>query len=535
MDSAISMDYCKDVLPIPQFEGTCWFNSLLMAIFYSELMRNFFISELPNIKERLVKHPKVMEILEDLLFNNYRINEKNNQHFYNAFRPENILKELNKADKKIFFADDTIIESGFQGKLYVDQMFKFLNVKEKVLYLDITSEHRYRLTHKNADVIGYEIDKEGFITVHYEQFSKIPRSNPYWKFRALNKTSVYEFKTTKRYNMPEDIDVINLNMINTSAAPPEVLQFKNSRFVLDSMMIGNFNFESCKMGHEIAGITCKSKKYLYNGWTGKTNDPALKIKVDELYDAIQEKEKELQTFKKQFSWKGLVSKKERQNKDNALNNIHDELSDLEDEFMVQMKLYQREKPCNLVRYDWGTDDKNFCIDTEKCEYPKRSSESDLCFNVKMGPRSYMYVRDKFKDMDRASAIQSYKKLPEKPSTPKKPEKKECPPEKILNPKTNQCVSRTGVVGKKLLVEAEAKKPSPPKRKECPPEKILNPKTNQCVSRTGVVGKKLLVEAEAKKPSPSKRKECPPEKILNPKTNQCVSRTGVVGKKLVKGQ
>jgi hypothetical protein len=85
------------------------------------------------------------------------------------------------------------------------------------------------------------------------------------------------------------------------------------------------------------------------------------------------------------------------------------------------------------------------------------------------------------------------------------------------------------------MEAESKKPSPPKRKECPPEKILNPKTNQCVSRTGVVGKKLLMEAESKKPSPPKRKECPPEKILNPKTNQCVSRTGVVGKKLVKGQ
>jgi hypothetical protein len=487
MDSAISMDYCKDVLPIPQFGGTCWFNSLLMAMFYSELMRNFFINELPNIREKLVKHPKVMEILEDLLFNNYRINEKNNQHFYNAFQPENILRELNKADKKIFFADDTIIESGFQGKLYVDQMFKFLNVKEKVFYLDISSEHRYRLASKNADTIGYEIDKEGVIRVHYEHFSKIPRSNPYWKFRALNKSVVLDFKTPKRYNMPEDVDVINLNITNTTDAPPEVLQFKNAQFVLDSMMMGNFNFESCKMGHEIAGITCKSKKYLYNGWTGKTKDPALKIKVDDLYDAIREKEEEFRRFKKQFSWKGLVSKKERQKQEENLKKINDELSDLEDEFMVQMKLYQRERPCNLVRYDWGTDDKNFCIDTEKCEYPKRSSDSDLCFNVKMGPRSYMYVRDKFKDMDRASAIQSYKKLPKKPSTPRKPEKKVCPPEKILNPKTNQCVLRTGAVGKKLLEEQQPRKPE---KKVCPPEKMLNPKTNQCVLRTGAVGKRL---------------------------------------------
>lgn len=36
MNSAKSMDYCKNVLPIPQFEGTCWFNALLMSLFYSE-------------------------------------------------------------------------------------------------------------------------------------------------------------------------------------------------------------------------------------------------------------------------------------------------------------------------------------------------------------------------------------------------------------------------------------------------------------------------------------------------------------------
>ena len=58
MNSKQSENYCKDVLPIPQFKGTCWFNSLLMALFYSELMRKFFIKELPNIREQLKKHKK---------------------------------------------------------------------------------------------------------------------------------------------------------------------------------------------------------------------------------------------------------------------------------------------------------------------------------------------------------------------------------------------------------------------------------------------------------------------------------------------
>ena len=114
-DSVVSRNYCKDVLPIPQFLGTCWFNALLMSLFYSELMRNFFIQELQNIRKKLKKKPKVIEILEDLLFNNYRVNEKNNTHFYDAFRPENILRELNNADGKLFYAKESIIRRGFNG------------------------------------------------------------------------------------------------------------------------------------------------------------------------------------------------------------------------------------------------------------------------------------------------------------------------------------------------------------------------------------------------------------------------------------
>jgi len=57
-------------------------------------------------------------------------------------------------------------------------------------------------------------------------------------------------------------------------------------------------------------------------------------------------------------------------------------------------------------------------------------------------------------------------------------------------------------------------------KDCPPDKILNPLTNRCVSLKGAIGKKLM-------------KECPPDKILNPLTNRCVSLKGTIGKKLQK--
>ena len=59
--------------------------------------------------------------------------------------------------------------------------------------------------------------------------------------------------------------------------------------------------------------------------------------------------------------------------------------------------------------------------------------------------------------------------------------------------------------------------SSPKPKECPPGKVLNPKTNRC--------NKVNTPKKTKKPAPKKSvkktvKKCPPGKVLNPKTNRC---------------
>ena len=52
-------------------------------------------------------------------------------------------------------------------------------------------------------------------------------------------------------------------------------------------------------------------------------------------------------------------------------------------------------------------------------------------------------------------------------------------------------------------------------KDCPPDKILNPATQRCVSKTGAIGKKLMAKGvRIIKPKVIK-KDCPPDKILNP--------------------
>lgn len=112
--------------------------------------------------------------------------------------------------------------------------------------------------------------------------------------------------------------------------------------------------------------------------------------------------------------------------------------------------------------------------------------------------------------------------------------------------------------KKRKASSEHTRKSPLRRKECPPGKILNPKTNRCIGETSALAKKLRKDGVLKKSSSSssslprvnitqkhkksspkphnvtkKNKECPPDKILNPKTNRCIDRNGAMAKKLHK--
>ena len=506
VDSAVSRDFCKDVMPLPQFEGTCWFNTMITALFYSDRTRGFFIDELPSIKKTLKDHPKILDMFEDLLFNNYRKNEKSNRNFYNALKPENMIKELNKSNKELFYIDEAWVKRrgwAWDGSFYMDQLFRFLNIKSKVLYLKMYNERAMSLSEKNANM--RVTDDEAWM--EYENYDDIEnkKGNSYWRFITANpeyKGTQFSFELKKRKStavinryIPGVIDLIPVSILVDSHAP-EYLQFKNGLFQLDSMMLSNFNIKTCGAAHQICGITCKSKKYLYNGWMRNTNDVAM-------------------------------SSSKTQSSDPP-------------------------KPCNIVRYEWSNTD-DFCIDRINCTYPKPTSKNAVCFHARKGQRTYMYVR-RSEPLETKSEVVNTDK--------------ECPSDQIMNPKSGRCVSRKGPTGIKLVLEERARREQKEKedrareeerrhqlklqkeyeesmrmkrdtnnrkergessKKTCPSDQIMNPKSGRCVSRNGAIGKKLVLEERGE----SSKKTCPSDQIMNPKSGLCVSRNGAIGKKLVK--
>lgn len=56
--------------------------------------------------------------------------------------------------------------------------------------------------------------------------------------------------------------------------------------------------------------------------------------------------------------------------------------------------------------------------------------------------------------------------------------------------------------------------------ECAPDKVINPATGRCVSRTGKIGMALL------------QKQCKPDQVVNPATGRCVNKNGKIGREII---
>ena len=48
---------CEKVITIPQFTGTCWFNSILMVTLYSHRMRQLLLNKIKSMDEEKKTNP----------------------------------------------------------------------------------------------------------------------------------------------------------------------------------------------------------------------------------------------------------------------------------------------------------------------------------------------------------------------------------------------------------------------------------------------------------------------------------------------
>lgn len=282
---------------LKQFGHTCWFNSLIMSMFYSDASRALLLSKY----EEWNVDNKIYNTFRNILLNQYLKKETDNIEYnmFNAIRPENVLNDLYKYNNKIFNFDPKR-KDGYFTELYVRKLYEFFGVKVAFLELYIPSNYDIRNT-----LAGYNNLKPSLIYSPFNYITEEELMNYQLNFPILPKKAILE-------ELDKEFDVVIVRDVNFPESalrlpsyyevpknhklyaflkePSENITIDNVKFKMDTMGITSVKLKDVQ-AHAICGITAKGEKSVYNGWTrqytednkdnsGKRNIPCELMRYD---------------------------------------------------------------------------------------------------------------------------------------------------------------------------------------------------------------------------------------------------------------
>ena len=335
---------CEDVVVVPQYKGTCWFNAVLMMLFYSEATRGVLLGApgLLTLRESERTSAKRLERLFSKMLGMYKRPAGTMAHrWFDRHPPEEVLYLLNRYnprrfDKKVLHAADGTFEApaGFGGQTYryLYELLRLLGVPSVMLDAVPATGDRYgpfRLAVGKAHSGKAVLSRAGI--------ARKVASRPAILLVALGNQGLSRWKRRPLHHFLST---------RVYSGLPHALLFGGAQYVLDSVSLSNVNngeeFVDRKGrpgatgGHAIAGVTCNSTRFIYSGWMRKTVDAASDV------DAV-------------------VSTADR--------------------------------PCPLMPFDWASDPTDFYVTSKACdvqfEPPKPGA---VRFNASWGSRTLVYVR-----------------------------------------------------------------------------------------------------------------------------------------------
>ncbi len=481
-------DKCDNVITLKQYGPTCWFNSILMAVLYSDESRKLLLKKSKKWNKKILIFKTLKHILEKKYLRSNNI--YNDYEYFDKIRPEYILEKLYKYNKKKFSFNPKIKKGGYAPALYIRKVYKLLGAK--VLFLDYKDNLLYYSKYNNT-VVNNSLGKKGpsiEFTVKFVSREKVLEKFENPDVIIINFTKNIINDIPEYYKVPKDSPFYNIISFNDKVA------IKGMNYIQDSVLLSNWNRTEIG-GHSIAGIKCKGNKYVYNGWTRGTIDIHLQ-NVNFTKD----------DYDNERLWVSEVSNKKIVYINIKNNIIVDKLPT--NGILVSDNIHI---PCELMKYDWNVmKNSEFCINKKECILDTHSNESikdiirkdknELCFSFNKGSRLLIYIsKNGSNDNDNGKEKGKGKG------------KKECPEGKVLNPLTNRCINIKSInkLAKKTLSKMD---------KKCPEGKMLNPKTGRCIKKESF---DKLLKANMPKEAKQVPKKCPEGKMLNPKTGRCIKK------------
>ena len=394
---AATKNTCYRILTPKQVGPICWFMATFVAMFYSQRSRKILLdaSKDWDIKKELFTLLK--QVLDNKYLKTESKEIDDYKKFSdNTFI--NILKLLHKENTKKFMYNPTVNKGGFTPSFYIGRLYNLLNIDYTIIEYDIENNFLvYSLLNEeyNDDIDYKFVQKYNRLKKYYDflyfKFTIKPKSKfkkGIQKFtRFIKKPSILFKDERKRFeekdkpfrpsrwlkesprkfkdaytvfnNTPSILLVFvgkfthntaiygegvfykkDNNILNNKIDDPvikkniqsmqEQIFYNGTEYNLDSIILGDE-----ESNHVIAGITCKKKQYVYNGWTRTSMDSA----------------------------------------------------------MATTKI-TRTIPCELMRQDWNiNDDIDYCLNTTNCQLDLLTNkDAKLCFNFSKGYRILIYVR-----------------------------------------------------------------------------------------------------------------------------------------------
>jgi hypothetical protein len=259
------MDHCNSVVTIPQTLSTCWFNAILMSIFYSQYSRKLLINTDSFTDNKTI----ISRIFKQILYNRF-IDPIKQKKFYKIFKPETILKLMKK---KNIITDDLyeyIITNGYNPQFFLPHFLNF--IKKTFISLDKIHDKFYPGIKRILNIEKlYDFSDDNEI---YMEFDKTP---DYICVNIIDHLADFP----ENYTNLKDIKTRNIT-INGLDTLDNIITFKGVLYKLDSCVLTNYDdYIDEQPTHVINGITCNNNRYIYNGWMKSTIDPSIQQVHDE--------------------------------------------------------------------------------------------------------------------------------------------------------------------------------------------------------------------------------------------------------------
>lgn len=279
---------CTQLSTYPQFGGTCWLNAILMAIFYSQNSRKLLLNIVGTWDNEKNKNNKFLKICKKILLNYYIFTDKANT-FFNKFKPEVIIyymlhyykhDDLNRKFR-ISIKKDGYSYIGYYGH-YIINFYRNLGIK--CLDVTYTKDNEFLLNiYKNLNYIykdkkyvpNTNFSKLDFFTEETEIrqiLADIPDVIVFNHYELSQKITDDLYDINKSINTIDALSDIylstshNIEIENLDTYQDEI-KFKGETYRLESCLLNSYNtVDNDDSTHIIAGITCKKKRFIYNGW-----------------------------------------------------------------------------------------------------------------------------------------------------------------------------------------------------------------------------------------------------------------------------